>query len=350
MNVRPTRENVKYIGRAFEYDGNAILGFSGSGIEFVTCDETITINIAGDETAEKTEKLYDRARLAIYVNDERKYDFMVSRPSLSYDLRCNDGDMIRVIKLSENAMSSAAVTGIISDKGIKPAEDKKLFVEIIGDSITCGYGVDDEMLGHVFSTMTEDCMKSYSLKTVRKLDADGELCSLSGWGIISGYSDDGETRHTEQLIPSVYEKCGYSVSKIFGFNPQEYEWDFKGRRRPDITVINLGTNDASYCLDHKDRQDLYSAEYASFLETVRKHRPGTPILCILGVMGETLCPSLQKAVDIYKEKTGDSNIYTKMFKDQLEEDGRVVDYHPTVVTHEKVSEILKATISEILGL
>ena len=56
MNVRPTRENVKYIGRAFEYDGNAILGFSGSGIEFVTCDETITINIAGDETAEKTEK------------------------------------------------------------------------------------------------------------------------------------------------------------------------------------------------------------------------------------------------------------------------------------------------------
>ena len=43
MNVRPTRENVKYIGRAFEYDGNAILGFSGSGIEFVTGDETMEL-------------------------------------------------------------------------------------------------------------------------------------------------------------------------------------------------------------------------------------------------------------------------------------------------------------------
>ena len=350
MTIRPTEDNVKYIGRAFEHDGNAILGFSGSGIEFITGDDIVTVNITGDETSDKQDRLYDRARLAIYVNGQRKYDFMVSRPSLSYDIRCNEGDLVRVIKLSENAMSSAAVTEIISNKGIKPAPDKKLLVEIIGDSITCGYGVDDEVCEHPFSTMTEDCTKSYSLKTVEKLDADGILCSLSGWGIISGYSEDGETRHTEQLIPSVYEKCGFSYAKIFGFNPQEYEWDFKGRRRPDITVINLGTNDASYCLDHKDRQDMYSVEYASFLETVRKHRPGTPILCILGVMGETLCPALQKAVDIYKEKTGDSNIYTKMFKDQLEEDGRVVDYHPTEVTHEKVAEILKVTISEILGL
>ena len=87
----------------------------------------------------------------------------------------------------------------------------------------------------------------------------------------------------------------------------------------------------------------------------RKIISGIVLFFIIGMVADLLVGRPQSLesysiVDIYKEKTGDSNIYTKMFKDQLEEDGRVVDYHPTVVTHEKVSEILKATISEILGL
>lgn len=45
-------------------------------------------------------------------------------------------------------------------------------MEFIGDSITCGYGVDDPDKEHHFKTATEDVTKAYAYKTALALNAD----------------------------------------------------------------------------------------------------------------------------------------------------------------------------------
>ena len=203
MTIKPTKDKVKYIGRAFALEDNAILGFSGSGIEFKAGKGVVSVKFKGDDTAIDSEKVNDRARVAIYVKGKRVSDFMMDEAEKGVKVNLTeDNNEVKIIKLSENAMSSAAVTGIISDTDISKTDDKKILMEFIGDSITCGYAVDDESLEHTFKTSTEDCTKAYALKTAEILGADAMLCSLSGWGIISGFSDDGETRHDDQLIPS----------------------------------------------------------------------------------------------------------------------------------------------------
>ena len=57
---------------------------------------------------------------------------------------------IKIVKLSEAAQSTMGIKSIeVTSKGdITPTENKEKFIEFIGDSITCGYGVEDEVKEH----------------------------------------------------------------------------------------------------------------------------------------------------------------------------------------------------------
>ena len=126
---------------------------------------------------------------------------------------------------------------------IKPTEKKDMLIEFIGDSITCGYGIDDPDKDHHFVTATEDVTKAYAYLTAKTLDADYSMLSFSGYGIISGYTDN-DNKVSAQTVPQFYTKLGYSWGKNGDFSPQESEWEFSGRQ-PDLVVVNLGTNDES---------------------------------------------------------------------------------------------------------
>ena len=47
--------------------------------------------------------------------------------------------------------------------------------------------------------------------------------------------------------------------------------------RPDVIVINLGTNDLSWCAGRPERCTEYRKGYAEFLKTVRKNNPESRI-------------------------------------------------------------------------
>ena len=173
------------------------------------------------------------------------------------------------------------------------------------------------------------------------------MVSYSGYGIFSGYTESGEPNKAER-VPPYYEKVGFSYAKPMGeLELSDISWDF-GAFCPDLIVVNLGTNDDSYCAGIKEREEAYSSAYAEFLETVRKHNSNARILAVLGLMGERLCPAMQAAVSLYQEKTGDQNIDTFCLKEQAEEDGRVSSYHPTERSHAKAAEALVAKIKSVM--
>ena len=338
---KATEENVKLLGRTYYDTDRLYCALSGTGIEFTFTGTRCSITVVGDDNSDDG-KDENHARIGIYVNGERVIDDMVDNKEEVYDVFESDTSQevtISLVKLSESPMSTIAITDIkVEGSAIKPTANKDKLIEFIGDSITCGYGADAPGRNKKFSTNTEDVTKAYAYKTALALDADYSMVSFSGYGIISGYSN-GEKKETTQQVPKYYTKLGHSWAANDDFKPAQIEWDF-GKRQPDIIVINLGTNDDSYTKNIKERQEEYSTAYTEFLKTVRAKNPDAKIVCTLGIMGDRLFEYVQKAVDDYTAETGDSNISTMKFDEQLSADGYSADWHPSIKTHDKASKKL----------
>lgn len=351
-SIELNEENFKQLGRTYYNNGKIYCALSGSGAEFTFTGTEVTVTIEGDTNSTNPASADNQARVAVYVNGERKADEMIDEKTKTINIKISDTEQqndVKIVKLSESPMSTYAISDItINGKDEKPAENKSRYIEFIGDSITCGYGVDDEDKDHHFSTKTEDCTKAYAYKTAEKLDADYSLVSFSGHGIISGYSGDGKKVLT-QLVPPYYTHLGYTWSKNDEFDPLALDWDFT-KREPDVIVINLGTNDDSYCKNQEEKCEDYRSHYVEFVKTIRENNPNAKIIGTLGIMGQNLYPYAELALRDYSEETGDTNVDWLMFDQQnMNEDGIAADWHPSEKTHEKASDKLVEKIKESMN-
>ena len=353
-------ENVKITGRGIhDEDFNFWCALSGSGFECHFKGRELTIKLIGDKAAELPSNDENWARYAVYVNGIRTTEGLLDRVVKTIPVICAtkyseevEAD-IKFIKLSECAMSTVGICPIECDGEITPIPEKPLKLEIIGDSITCGYGVDEYDPAVHFKTATEDFTKAYSYKTAKLLDADVRAFSISGWGIISGYVDTPEQeRLTDHLLPPYYTKLGFSYQKFDdrdGLAPQDTDWDFS-KYVPDLIVINLGTNDDSWCKGHEDRYGFYAEEYTKFLHTVHNCNPSSKLLCVMGVMVDTIAPYMEKAVDMFREQSGFEQIYTMRFTPHDGSNGYGADWHPSPATHDITAKALADRIKEIMDL
>lgn len=347
-----TADTAKLVGRTYLNDDVLWAAFSGAGAEFIYTGKKLDITIVGDG-ASTAGNADNYARVAIYVDGERVIDDMLDEKEKTYTAFESDSEKsvnVQIIKLSECAMSTFGIKPIKLGEGekIEPAKAKDLKIEFIGDSITCGYGVDDPDKEHHFKTSTEDVTKAYAYKTAQALDADYSMVSISGYGIISGYTDSG--KKPEQTIPQYYDKLGFSYNKFAdSLEVAGLEWNFDNYK-PDIVVINLGTNDMSYAKNELTQAE-FEEGYIEFLKQVRSHNPDSYIFCTYGVMGNTLIRNIKNVCDKYSEETGDNKVtfFTLPMQDE-NKNGIVADWHPSEATHEICAQRAVKTIKETLGI
>lgn len=335
--------SVKLLGRAFAaQDGSIWMGLSGTGAEFDFTGEKLTVSLVGSRGIPE-----HRARVGIFVDGKRMSDLAVDENGSKAEIR-GKGDRtvnVRIIKLSECAFSCCAITAIDTHGGkLERSADKPRKIEFIGDSITCGYGVDDTDLSHGFSTATEDCTRSYAYKTAQALNADHSLVSYSGYGIVSGFTDNGEKK-PQMTVPQYYESYGFTESSGFDTSkPSDLRWDFSAFV-PDVIVINLGTNDSSYTGSDSAKQQEFRSEYVRFLKQIRAKNPKAKLICTLGTMGDLLSQAMKNAAAQYASETGDQNITTLDLPIQdVQADGVTVNQHPSEKTYEKAAALLTEKI------
>ena len=355
MRIELTDKNVKLLGRTMLFDDTLLLSLSGSGIEFEYTGKGFDITFIGGEAAGLKNNDENYARIAIYMDGMIVKDFLLNKKELTVHmgddiLPGRGSSVIRVLKLSECAMSLVGIKPLEASEGdtLKPTPDKPVKIEFIGDSITCGYGVEDPDPLHDFKTGTENVTRSFSYKTAAKLDVDFQMFSISGYGIISGYTPDPAERHADQLIPDFYESMGLSYDKLEGIpKSQDIKWDFT-KYVPNFVVLNLGTNDDSYCQDDKERQAWFASEYVKFLKTIRKYNEKAYIVCAFGLMGDRLYPTICGAVKTYSEETGDDRITTVHLPEQDPKVGYGANYHPLESEHEKAAVMLTDALMTIM--
>lgn len=348
--LKLSEDTFKTLGRVYYNDGKIYCALSGTGVEFTFKGTECHVTVSGDDMA-SAGNADSNARIGIYLNGERVVDDMIDQPEKTYQVFKTDSEItadIKIVKLSESANSTYAISNItLNGTAPKPAEYKDKLIEFVGDSITCGYGVDDLDSSHHFSTRTEDNTKTYAYKTAEALEADYSMVSFSGYGVISGYSD-GNSKADSQVVPAYYEKYGYSWSSNGEFTPSNLDWTFE--RQPDVVVINLGTNDDSYCKNIPERCEEFREEYINFIKKIREKNPDATIIGALGIMGANLYPYVESAVSDYIAQTGDENVYAMKFDSQNQAvDGIAADWHPSEATHEKAAAKLTDFIKQVKG-
>lgn len=349
------KSNCKIIGRGLLVDNNRWVALSGAGVAFLFQGKELKITLLGSNRSRVTEDDKEYARFAVLVDGERVLDDVMDRPRKEYGIICEEqvkSCEVQIIKLSEAPMSAIAILPIECDQEakIQPVAMKGHSIEFIGDSITCGYGVDESLAeDHVFSTKTEDVTKAYAYQAAQLLDADYSMFSCSGYGIISGYTADPQIRTEDELIPPYYEFQCFSRDD-FGEagKPEKLPWDFS-EYQPEVVVINLGTNDFSFCQDTEWKREEYRQKYTEFLKVVRKNNPKAFIFCALGLMGDGLYDKLCQAAGDYIEQTGDERIATIHIPEQKEEDGYAVDWHPVPKSHTMAANVVANEIKEKLS-
>ena len=211
-------------------------------------------------------------------------------------------------------------------------------IEFIGDSMTCGYGIEAGSEKDEYADETENYYYTYAARTARALKAQHVVIARSGIGIYRNYK--GPKTGNAHCMPRVYDRTLLSVDSV--------KWDFT-RYTPDVVCVNLGTNDVS--TDPYDRTMLENA-YRDFYYTLRAKYPEAKIVFLSGcaMVGNRL-EHLQYAMDTVVRQArlkGDVNVFRFDLSSQRGDLGYGAQWHPSLWQHEKMAGELTAYLRGLM--
>lgn len=218
---------------------------------------------------------------------------------------------------------------------LAPPPRAERFIEVFGDSITCGYGNEGESTSCSFSADTENHYLTYTALMARSFDAELSTVAWSGKGVVINYGGDmGITlpQMAERAVPA----SPVSV------------WDYSVFPEPDVVIINLGTNDFS--TDNDPTEEDFVSGYSSLLSSIRSRYPSAFILCTVGpLLGGTDLAKARSGIEAavtLRNEAGDDAIRAYSMLTGNPSPG--CDWHPSLATHEAMAEELGNVIAEEL--
>jgi lysophospholipase L1-like esterase len=215
-----------------------------------------------------------------------------------------------------------------------PAAPARL-IEIIGDSISCGYGT----LGALADSdcfPTESHWDTYGAIAARALGAEVNTIAMSGQGAYRNYGGD-----MTNTLPMVYTRALT--------NDATPAWDF--RAQAQAVIVNLGTNDISN--NKGDPGTPFVTAYTGLLQTVRSKYPGALIVCIIGPLLSgtdlsTIQGHIKAAVDA-RVAAGDRNIEAFNNIAPQTSDKAACQYHPDPAENQIMADQIAAELRSKLG-
>ncbi|MBR0447083.1 MAG: carbohydrate binding domain-containing protein [Clostridia bacterium] len=265
------KSNIKTQGRTAMVGGTLMLDFSISGMEF-------ELDCEGDVYASfNARKLNDGGVYFTILVDGVRQDRLnitsigETKVKLASNLPAGK-HTFAIYRQSEHSFGEIGVCALsyVGEMLAKPA-DKGLYVEFIGDSISCGYG----NIGNDGSAISSDGTQAYTYLTAQALGADWSNVAWSGIGCKYGYG----TITMQDVYP--IQRYNYDKTTAYDFSNQ-----------PDIVILALGTNDNSIQSD----ATLKRAGLVEMLTLVREKNPNAPIVWIHGMMTNGVSAMIEEIV------------------------------------------------------
>ena len=248
---------------------------------------------------------------------------------------------VRIMHISEGLFYGPEIKGFVIDnnaKVLKPVR-KKFKIEFVGNSITCGYGVESNNPDDHFADSTSNFAKSFAGITAKTLDAEAMVVARSGIGVYRNYNDN--PAGSAWPMPKVYENALINDSTV--------QWSFP--EKPDVVVVCLGTNDLSTPGYDKEK---FTLAYVSFIKSLRKHYSTAKIVLCNSPMlhyedGQALNDAITNTITTFY-RLNDTRIYRFEFQEQDDSLGYGADYHPSAKRQSDNARYLSYFIqTEVLG-
>lgn len=313
----PIADCPKYFkpnGRIETYDGGITCDSTACGIEFkgeFKADVTIELSCSKDTYF----TLYvDGVRLdkRLYANEST-----VNLTVANFD--APGSHSLRLLKQTEPQLSLCLLKSVTVDGILYPApENRKKYIEFIGDSISCGYGnLGDKGSEDPGCALWEDGTDAFAFLTAEILGADCSVISSSGIGVGKGWSP--------------HNICDFYSKQSFYRNGEKL---FEPSRIPDLAVINLGTND-KVC---KCEKEPFFREAKRLLNTVREFYGCVKILWVYNMMGDG---RTEWVLEVLKEMGGEQNGF---YSARLDSDHSGANGHPGADAHRRAAKRLAEII------
>ena len=333
--IAPSDSNIQYIGRiSFQNPDAPVFTYPGT-----------QINARFEGTSLRMKAKPMSGYFIVQIDGSKPYKVSFNAPkdsivTLATALR-DEAHEVRIMYAIEGYQRLPEFRGFGLDEGRKllpPPAMPVRKIEFIGDSMTCGYGVETTDEKEDFSDETENHYYTYAALTARALKAQHVVVARSGIGIYRNYN--GPKTGSADCMPRVYDRT------LFGVETEK--WDFT-RYTPDVVCVNLGTNDVS--TDPYDKTMLENA-YRDFYYSLRARYPESKIVFLSGctMFGNRL-EHLQFAMDAVVRQArlaNDKNVFRFDMSTQSGDLGYGAAWHPSKWQHEKMAAELTAYLRGLM--
>ena len=333
--VKPTDKHIQYVGRisfqnpespVFTFPGVQInTGFTGTSIRMVAKPMSGYFMAQVDGC--------DPFKVSFRAPKDSVVTLAVALPQGEHQLK--------LMYVIEGYEFRPEFRGFVLDEGAHLTDAPALpqrKIEFVGNSITCGYGVEVSDASFPFEYETENHYYTYAALTARNLNAQHVAVARSGIGVYRNYG--GKKEGDENNMNDCYgQTLLYDTT---------CPWDFS-RFTPDVVCVNLGTNDTS--TQPYDTRLLYQG-YEKLYRQIRSHYPSAKLVFLTGSLlnGEAL-KDVKDALDkLVKEtqKAGEKEIYRFDFTPA---DGSLLygaSWHPSYWQQEKMAGELTAYLRSLM--
>ncbi|KAJ4253422.1 hypothetical protein NW762_010580 [Fusarium torreyae] len=313
------------------------LTWPSTGVAFTFKGTTASINIDGITGTSSADLIIDGKDPILIRN--------VNGTSISTPKLTKRTHTVELRKRSESSFGIFSIAGVATDGTLLENVAPKRRIEIIGDSISVGYGLDG-VSPCTDSAVLQNNGKTYGAVAARALKADYSVVAWSGKGLTRNYASTPPD--TSETMPVLYTR--------YGANDKDNSFTFPKSWVPDAVVINLGTNDFSYLgvRDPVDPKDLTKA-LVTLVKSINSHYSKAQFFFVSSPLLSDSYPSQADAqkstnVQVLKDAMQQlSGVKTHLVDWPSQGSEAGCDYHPNTATHAQGAALLEASIKSALG-
>lgn len=351
MRYLPKQPYVRPLGRVIEHEDKLCLGYSCSGVTFTFTGTVAAVTLytnfadrpAGERGFASYLGVYDEtgAELCRISPREEESRFVI------YESDTPRTVTLTVCKITEEHVSLVAITGIETDgePSAPPAKERR--IEVLGDSITCGYGIEhpqDAPGG--YHTEYQNAYEAWGGRIARMFDAELSIMARSGSGVYSSYSGNGQ-RQTGDLACNLYRNRAPQWNnrlKLALTRDDSYD--------PHVVLVNWGTNDDSYTGNDPEKLAAFGESYYQLIEMLRSYNPNAHLFFTIGgTWRMNPWPEIQKQVAAYTANTGDTRVHAFLMhaKEIIFDEDVNPSCHPPLASHKRMAAIAAKEIAAVMG-
>ena len=335
-SVPLSNPRLRLVGQVDDLDAaHPRLAYPGTGLLLRFTGRSIGLDVDSSS---------DTSALTVLVNEGAPLTYVLHQGPQNLVIAADTTDgpqTVQIVKRTETWQGVLTLEDITVPEGTTLLAAPELPTRkllFIGDSVTCGTGLDDN------ATCVNDrqhpssnAYQTYGMLLGRRLDAESRLVCYGGRGLERDYRGLEAKDHV-LTVPELIE-----LSVPADEPGQRATWETK-RWQPAALVVSVGTNDFNLQKTKPLNQGRWVGEYVQFVRQLRQDYPDALIFLTEGSI--VTDPLLRTYVQETVKRMGDARV---RYLPSVHYPGHSCDGHPTEEQHFHIANDFEPALREALG-